>query len=181
MNKKAQLSIIEMIIIGFVIIILIGVFAYAYNLFYTALVSTDLVLAETGFNFTEASMNTVGQINEASLNNINLIGLMILFGMVIGMFINAYFNRNSRPQLFIIFDIVIIIVGYIIAVYLSNVYEMILTGSEFGTFLATNLESASQFILNLPLIIVITGVLIMIITYSGIPRSQKDQVFIGRN
>lgn len=174
------MSIIEMIILGFVFILLIGVFAYAYNLFYTNLIEKEIIIGT--FNFTNASMNTVGKINEASLNNLNLIGLMALFGMIIGLLINTYFNRERKPKLFIIFDIVIIIVAYVISVYVSNAYEMILLNTGvLGTFLQANLEGASQFLLKLPLISLITGVLIMIITYSGIPRSSSDGVFVGNN
>lgn len=172
-------SIIEMVVIGFGIIILIGVLGYGFNLFYTSLVEDEIIFSNTGFNFTDAAYDTVGQINQATLNNLNLIGIMILFGMIIGMLINAYFNRTKRPKFFIIADIVIIIVAYVISVYISNTYELILATDSIGSFITTYLEDASQFLLNLPIIVVVTGILTMILTYSGIPRSREEEIYVG--
>ena len=175
-NKRgiATIETIYFAVIVFLMIVIIGVFAYAFNLI-TGSVGQDVMVGAV--NLSNVTANTLGQINTAALDNLNLIGMMIIFGMILGLVINAYFTRNEYPKLFFVIDIIILIITYIVSVYISNAYETIITTAPFQTIFQSNLSSASTFLLNLPIYSVVVGIIIMIITYSNIPRSAKEDVF----
>ena len=177
-DKRGQATegLIDFVVGTFIIMIFIGIAVYTFNIITTSL-SIDTLAGNV--NLSSATADTIGQINTAILNKINLVGTMLLFGMVLALMINAFFTRHKYPKFFIIADILIILVVYIIAIYISNSYEIVIKLEPFSTFFLVNLEDPSRFLLNLPFISVILGVLIMIITYSGIPISRSEQIFIG--
>lgn len=176
-NKKglATIGIFEFIIVAFLILIVIGLFVYSFN-YISSTLNINQMIGKV--NMSEASSNTIGQINNAILNKINLIGIFLLFGMVIGLFVNAYFTRDEYPKIFIFIDIILLIMAYILAVYVSNSYETIINISPFDTIFKTNMAQPSYFLLHLPLISVIIGIIIMIITYSGIPFNREEIKFM---
>lgn len=177
-NKKAiaTFELFHFLIIGFVILLVVGLFVYMFNLVTTSL---DMDLMVGAVNLSQVTQSTIGQINTAILTKINTFGIFILFGMVLGMLINAYFTRDEYPSLFLIIDLMLIIFAYILSVYLSNSYEMIISTEPFRDIFVTNLSLSSKFLLNLPLISVVVGILIMIITYTKIPL-RKEEVMMGR-
>jgi|TARA_Y100000310_G_scaffold97876_1_gene95533 hypothetical protein len=178
-DKKGQgtSGLVEFMITCFMIIVTIGFFVYAFNLITTS-ISIDQLAGQV--NLSSATADTLGQINTAILDKINLIGVMILFGLVLAMMINAYFTRETVPKLFIVVDILLIILTYILSTYIANTYETIIALEPFSSFFLQNLEDPSRFLLNLPEMVVVVGVLIMIITYIGLPRTLREEVFIGR-
>lgn len=172
----ATADLFEFIVVGFIMIVVIGLFAYAFNLI-TDAVGQDVLVGQV--NLSNATDLTIGKINDAILDKLNLIGMMILFGMILGMVVNAYFNRSKYPKLFFVLDIIILILAYIISTYVSNAYEIIITTDPFQSIFQTNLSSASTFLLRLPIYSVIIGIIIMIISYSDIPRSVRDELYMA--
>jgi len=179
-NKRGIATIegIYFVVIIFILIVVLGIFAYAFNLI-TESIGQDIMVGAV--NLSDATGSTLGQINTAILDKLNLIGLMLIFGMILGMIINAYFTRNDYPKLFFVIDIIILIIVYVVSVYVSNSYEIIITTHPFQTIFQSNLASASTFLLNLPIYSMVIGIIIMIVTYSNIPRSLKEETFIGRS
>ncbi len=178
MNKKgmATLDMFEYMVGGIILIILIGVLAYAFNITTEAI---DLNVMAGQVNLSNVTKATLGQINDAGLDKLNLLGLFILFGMFIAMLVNAYFTRNDYPKIFIIFDVILIWFAYILAAQLSNTYETVIGIDQLNSIFVVNLSQASTFLLRLPIITTITGILIMIITYSNLPRSLREEAFVG--
>lgn len=179
-DKKgiATEGLFDFIVTGFLMIIVMGILMYVFNIFTTNL-SIDIMIGSV--NLSNATGQTLGQLNSAALSRLDTIGMFILMGMVLGMFINAYFTRHNYPKLFIIVDILLIWFAYILASYVSNSYETIIGLDPFSSTFTTVLSKASTFLLRLPIITTIVGVIIMIITYSGIPRSFKEEVFISQS
>ena len=85
------------------------------------------------------------------------------------------FNHGGEG-IFFIFEILILIFVYILATYISNAYETTLSAIPFSSIYTTNLNYATTFILKLPLIVTITGVIMMIIGYAGIPKTREEEV-----
>ena len=177
-NKRGQATegLIDFIVGAFSIMLVIGIFVYAFNLI-TVSISIDQLVGAV--NLSSASADTIGQINTAILDKINLVGIMLLFGMTMALMVNAYFTRHRYPRILIIGDVLILLISYIIAIYISNAYETLINLEPFSTFFLVNLEDPSRFLLQLPFITVIIGILIMIITYSGIPTTRSEEIFIG--
>ena len=176
MNRKAQATsnLFPLIIIGFLFVILIGTFLYSYNVITTSLLEANPDMGSV--NLTDATEKTMGQINTAMLNHANLVSIFFLFALVISTFLLAYVTRDSNPAIFFVVDILIIIFAYILAVYISNSYETVLAQLPFSTLFVTNLNYATSFLLALPKIVVITGVITMIISYSAIPKTKEEEV-----
>lgn len=168
----------EIIVVSFFIIVIIGLFAYCFN-YITTVLNIDQVVGNV--NLGNVTSATIGQINTAMLDKLDLIGMMILFGMVLAMLVNAYFTRENYPKLFIIIDLILIFIVYILAVYVSNAYELIIGTDQISSIFVNNMSGASKFILKLPLISVVVGILIMIITYSNIPKTREETIFVGRS
>lgn len=178
MNKKAQATamLFTLITISLVLVMVIAAFLFFFN-------SVDSALSGNQFagqvNMSEANENTIGKMNDAFLNSSDLIGIFFLFGVVLAIMINGFLTRNSTPKLFFMIDFIIIIFAYILAVYVSNAYESILTAIPFTNLIASNLNNTSRFVLFLPIITVVTGFIAMILTYAGIPRTRAEAEVAG--
>ncbi len=163
------------IILAFTIIVLLGTILYTYGIITTSLL--DPSIADVGqVNMTSATEDTIGRINTSMLSYANIISIFFLFAMVIAMFFLAYLTRDQNPAVFFIIDIIVIIFAYILAVYVSNSYETILGVLPFSSIFSANMSYATSFLLLLPRITVITGVITMIISYSAIPKTKEEEV-----
>lgn len=176
-NKKgiATANLFWFIIIAFIAVIILGTFLFCYNVITNSFLDSGLD-AVGQVNLTEATENTIGKINTSMLDHADVIAIFFLFGMVIAMFLVAYLTRDENPAIFFVLDILIIIFAYVLAVYITNSYETILKVLPFSSVFTTNLNYATSFLLLLPRITVIVGVIIMIISYSAIPKTKEEEV-----
>lgn len=177
-NKKglATAELFGFIIIVFALLVVIGLFTFYFNFITTTLQSGGQAGAVNLGNITGS---TLGQINTALVDKLNLIGIMIVGGMVLGMLINAYITRHQYPKILFIVDILIIFLAFVISTYISNLYETIIRTSQFQAFFTASFNTPSLFMLKLPIFVVVIGILILILSYSDIPKSLKEEQFIG--
>lgn len=176
-NKKGSIATANLflfIILAFVVVLLFGTFLYCYNAITTSLLTAPVEVGAV--NLTEATEKTMGQINTAMLKHANIVAIFFLFAMVLAMFLLAYLTRDENPSIFFVLDILIIIFAYILAVYISNSYETVLGSLPFSSIFTTNLNYATSFLLLLPKITLIVGVITMIIAYSAIPKTKEEEV-----
>lgn len=175
-NKKGQAlrDIFTFIALSLVFVLLTGSMLYVFGVVNNELTKTDI--AAGSVNFTNSSANTIGKLNTGFLNAADLIGILFLFGMVFAMVLNGYFQRNNVHRLLFMVDFIILILAYILAVYIANSWETILGTLPFADLIIENMNVTSRFLLLLPLITIITGALVMIATYMGLPRSQEEEV-----
>lgn len=162
------------IIMSFVFIIILGTFIYIFGVIDTSLSGGNIMAGQV--NFSNESANTIGKLNTGLINAGDLIGILFLFGMVIGMILSGYVNRNSTPAIFFIVDFLIMIFAYIMAVYISNSYETILGILPFADIFISNLGNSSRFLLLLPKITLVATAITLIVTYAGIPRTKEEEV-----
>lgn len=174
-DKKGQvlLELFTFITVGFAFILIVGIFLYFFGIVNTSL-SEDINAGAV--NLSNATANTFGQINTAFLTNADLIGIFFLLGTVMAIFLLSYFQRNSTIKVMIIFDIILMLFAYIIAIYISNSYEQILLVLPFADIFIENLNTSSRFMLLLPQITIVVAVIAMILAYSGIPRTSEEEV-----
>lgn len=132
-------------------------------------------------NLAETNANTFGKVNEMVVVNADWWGMSLIFGMVLGLFLSSYFLRGRFPRWGIILDIFVILMIFIVSLYISAVYQTLL--DEFAivgeTFLEDNAPATSMFMLNLPVFVVIIGVVMMILFHSAIPRRTEDRIQEG--
>jgi len=157
-----------------IFIIMLGSFVYVYGVVDTALTGGNIIAGAV--NLSNSSGATIGKLNTAFLNSADLIGVMFLFGMILAMLFAGYLTRDEVPTVFFLVDFFLIVLSYILATYLSNTYDTILVSLPFANIFVNNLSKSSIFLTSLPLITVVVGVLVMIITYAGIPKTRQEEV-----
>tara|TARA_R100001530_G_scaffold136355_2_gene116660 strand:+ start:597 stop:1136 length:540 start_codon:yes stop_codon:yes gene_type:complete len=178
MNKKGQTNVplFTLITVGFLFVIILGSFLYFFGIVDDSL-SGDIVAGQV--NVSNSSANTIGRINDSFLSSADLIGIFFLFGVIFSIIIAGFLTRNSTIKLMFMVDFLLLIFAYILAVYISNSYESLLTFLPFSDLIASNLNNTSRFILFLPVITVVTGFITMILTYAGIPRTREEAEVAG--
>lgn len=170
---SALANVFIFMIVMFVGVLFIGIWAYTHNIITTNLLAIGSL---NGLNYSQYVADTIGVMNTALFDQLNFWGLVILFGSVIAILINAYFTRDDYPRIFFLIDFIIMVFAWILASYLSNTYETIIALPEFTSTFTNNLAGASTFLLNLPVIITVVEVMAVIITYVGIPKGSSSNV-----
>ena len=175
-NKKglSTVNILLFLFFAFLIVIFLGLYVFVFNTITTNL-EIDQVFGQVNLkNVTEL---TLGQLNDGLLGSADLLGYTIIFGMILLMLVNAYFTRGKYNILFIIIDMVILVFAYILSVYLTDTYSTYINSTTLLNVYANYMPLSSKFILNLPHIVGIIGALIMILSYSNIPKKEGEPVF----
>ena len=153
--------------------IFLGVALFMFNQI-TDVLSIDVDVGQV--NLREITNSTLGKMNTAFINMVDTMGILLLFGMILLMLFNAYFIGSQYPRIFIVLDIFILIFAFITAIYLSQIYEIYINSTPYFEFYITDMPLTSKFILKLPWITSTVGVLIMILSYSGIRKDDKGDV-----
>jgi hypothetical protein len=176
-NKKglATIYLIFLLVFAFIFIIGFGLLVFGMNSINNEISTGDVMAGQV--NFTNASQLTFGKATTGLNNVANWLGVGILFAMFIGMMINAYMNRENNPKVFFIVDFIILFVAFILSLYISNLYAEIVGIDELSSTFSTYLPAAATFMLKLPLITIIAGILMMILSYSGIPITREEIEF----
>ena len=180
LNKKGQMTIMMTFLI-------VGLFIGLIFLLVIGLVSTKindaLNINETAgaVNIGEESAKHWGKFNEMVVVGADWWGMSIIFGMILGLFASSYVLRNRFPKWGLIFDIFIILFAFIVSLYVSTSYSLVLDAmAEIDeTFLEDHVTKTSMFMVNLPIFIVIIGVVMMILFHSSIPRKPEERIQEG--
>lgn len=175
MNKRGQVTIfllvgLLVVFLGVLILIVLGFFST--NL-YSAL---DKNISLGQVNLQEYNDLTIGKFNTMVVNNADFWGLALIFGMILGLFAGSYFTRNSYPKLGIILDIFVIVCAFLVSLYIKTAYSLVVTSlnSAGQSFAIDSLTGTNFFILHLPLLITIIGVIMMILFHSSMPPKPEE-------
>jgi len=159
LNKKAQYTdIFIFMIISLVLLFVSGIFIYL-----GVTVKNELNEAVIGIevgdtvNYTEVVDSTLGDLNSA-YSTLYWLSILIIVGMIISIFIGSYMV-TTRPIFFVPY-IFIVIIATIVAVGISNAYQLVL--SE-----ATELASTFQGFLGANFIMFYLPVWVVVISFVG--------------
>lgn len=165
-NKKGYITIgiIVIMILSLVLMMVIGVSVYVFDLVDQGFSDIEFELGNVSFNETYDSSLGLG-IATMKTTFPKIVSLGSLLGMVIVLILIGYFSPKIG-KLWIVFDFFVIIVTEIIAVVISSLFESFInTSPDLLTIFSTTLSGGATFILNLPITIPIVGGLIMLSTY----------------
>ncbi len=179
-NKRSQSTI-------FLSILILGVFLSAIVLLVLGLVVTNInealdIDVEIGqVNLAEENAVTFGKFNEMIVVSADWWGMSIIFGLVFGLFLSAYFVRGSFPKWAIILDLFLILFAFIISLYISAAYQTVIDAfaSVDETFLEDVIPNTSMFIINLPIFVPVIGAIMMILFHSSLPRRSEERIQEG--
>lgn len=177
MNNKGMSSIVAIFVLivgALAILILLGVILYGFNEIVDGLKVNDVMVGQV--NLTEATDSTIGALNSSMFQYADVFSIVIIMGMFLGMMIAGFIFRSRHPKILFAIDIILMVFAYILAVYLANSYETVLTSIPFSNIYIDNMPTGSALVLNLPLITVISGAITIILSYSSIPKSEEEQV-----
>jgi hypothetical protein len=171
----------------FMILMLVVLFFGAILLLVVGLATTEMNSAldqdiDLGqVNLREVNSNTFGKFNEMVVVNADWWGISLIFGMVFGLFLSSYVLRNRFPKWGMVLDIFIILFVFIISLYISSTYQTLLDSlaSADLTFLEDHVAKTSMFVVNLPVFVVIIGVIMMILFHSSIPKKTEEKIQEG--
>ena len=179
-NKKGQMTIMMTIMLVGLLFALIMLLAggIAVTKINDAL---DLDINAGQVNIKNETDRTWGKFADMYITHSDWWGISLIFGMVLGLFISAYFLRDRFPKWGIILDIFIIIVIFIVALYLSSSYSTLLDAlADAGeTYLEDSVAKTSNFMVNLHIYVVIIGVIMMILFHSSIPKRTEERIQQG--
>lgn len=171
----------------FMVIMLVALFFSTILLLVGGLVTTEINKAldidvDMGqVNLQEVNAATFGKFNEMVINNADWWGISLIFGMILGLFLSSYILRNRFPKWGMILDIFIIMFVFFVSLYISSTYKILLDSLAGAgiTFLEDYAVKTSMFVLNLPIFVVIIGVIMMILFHSSIPKKTEERIQQG--
>lgn len=167
------IMIIPAIFIVFFLIIIIGIGLYYVSIFDNSMSSINVKIGAVNFNDTYKM--TIKPIVTNAYNTFDTWGISLELGLIIVMCILAFSFRKEN-RLWIILDLFIIIIAEIIAILIQNSYNTFInSNADLFNIYSTNLTKSSIFLLRLPLIIPVTGALIMILTYATLNKKKKEE------
>lgn len=175
-NKRGQITFLVFLgLFAFAAIALVLFFVGTITLKFGSSLDQNINIGQVNLHTTYD--NTFGQFTTMVLNHADLWGVMFIFGMIIGLFLAAYFLRNTGSKVFMVVDIFILLASFVVSVYVRAIYSKTIIAFESAgqTFTSAYLPHTSFFVLNLPIFVAIIGVIAMILIYAGIP-AKADEV-----
>ncbi len=175
MDSKRGFSTIMLVFFiftAFFLIIILGSFFFGFQLFNDTASGINVTLGTQ--NFAEEYQKTVGRGFNAILSAIITSSVALLLGMVLMMLLVSYKFRSDNFIL-IPLDLFIVVAAFITAVYISTAFDSFINANSiFIDVFTINLQVASKFVLNLPIIVTITGALIMLVHYLPLKRREPN-------
>lgn len=160
----ATLSLVLIVIAGLVLVGILGVISYTFDIADDSLSQLEGQLGNISFSETYQDTLQKG-ILAGKTTMPQMISMGALLGMILAMMIVAY-NITRVGQLWFLLDIGILILVEIIAVVVRDSFTAFMNSSpEFLAIFSTTLSPASKFVLNGPIIFPIVWALIVIATY----------------
>lgn len=169
-------QVLGFVFFAFFIVVFLGVYAYALDIFNTQMLDLGAQIGFVGeVNFSQNYNDTLRAAVESQIDTADNVGIAVLLGMSIVMMIVGFKASHSK-RLWILMDLFIMLIAFIVSVYLSSTFELYInTDPNLFSIYSVNLDKSSTFILNLPIYVPIIGALIMILTYA-VPRKQLNPI-----
>ena len=163
-------------IVAFVIVLFCGVFIYISNQTHDQLqeiLPTIDILNDDGANATQTMEDTFGSAN-LSFDALYWISIFLIFGMIIAIFIGSYMV-TTKPIFFIPY-IFVVIIAVVVAVAMSNAYELLYNNATLNSTFA-GFVGSNWILAQLPIIIAIVGMAGGIIMF--VRMGKKEEQYYG--
>ena len=175
-NKKgAYADVFIFIIMAFVIVLFFGMMYFAFTKMNTVLTSVkfDIGTGSTATNFSNIVNSTWGEVYEG-YGQLKTMAYVLIFGMILTILVGAW--KIKSPPIFLIFYIIVSIGAIIVSVYISNMYQNLLSNSDFGSTLQS-FKGASYILLRLPIIASVVALFSGAISLIGMNYSRRETTY----
>jgi hypothetical protein len=176
-NKRGQITfmLIFFVIASLITMIVLGLSSWTFGIVDEQLRSMDFELGNISWNETYNETLGLG-LGAASTTSPQLISIGLLFGMILTMMFVGYY-AGAKDKMWILLDIGILIVVEILAgISVSSFYSIMNMTPELLDVYSNTLSAGSKFVINLPIIAPIVGVIIMIMTNIVNKIRRKEEV-----
>lgn len=161
------------IFVAFIFLLTLGIGVYVAVTADTAFNSINLTIAN--HTFTDVYDDTLGQGVNAFIDQADLWGMFLLFGMVILMVICGFIFNDNR-KLMLIVELAILIIVFIVAGVLQFSYNQVIQASpELLDVYSNSLTKSSTFMLSLPFIVPIVWMLMMWVVYGRFKKKDFEE------
>lgn len=171
MNKKGALTdLIVLCIVAFVLVVVSGLMYYAVVTTKAQLLAiAPTISAQTGTNMTLIVENSLNPVI-GSYDNLPWICVMIIVGNILSIIIFSALVRTNAAWFWAY--VLIVAISAIIAVSISNAYEVIANYPDFSSTF-DHFTVANALVLNLPIIVMVTGLIGATILFINIRWSEQ--------
>jgi hypothetical protein len=153
-NKGGALSIIIWMAGAFVIIFFLAGFVYFHNTFTNVMLSAGTNLNTNVVNLTQVTQQVIVPVNNA-MTSLTWISFVMIVTLAFAILIENFYIRE-HPILFFV-HVMVMILGVVGAIYVSNAYESLLnTGPLAGTL--QTFTASSYIVLYLPVWVAVIGI-----------------------
>jgi len=168
-NKEANYTnVFKFIIMSFIIVVFFGIMYYGFTQLNTVLTSVQFDIGET--NFTAIVSQTWGQVYDA-YSQLKTLAYVLIFGIT--MLTSSWLVK--RPPIFLVIWIIVSAVAVIVAVHISNAYQLLLNNVDFGATLQS-FAGGSYMLLYLPQISVVISLFSGLISLISLNKSRHESV-----
>jgi len=161
------------IIVAFIVAIIAVVFIFigatATDKLHEEMDNMDLV-GDGNNNVSVVIDNTMGKTSLA-YQTLRWTSILMFFGMIIGIFIGSYMVQ-TKPIFFIPY-IFLLIIAIVVSVGMANAYDTLMLDPTLASTFATT-GGINWFLLNLPIIVTIVGIVGAIIMFSRLGKGEEQ-------
>jgi hypothetical protein len=173
--EQSVLSIFTFMVVAFAAVVIFGGMIWTMGLLNSTFTSIGLLnevnAGQPGYtNMTIAAQSTFGQVND-SIQALRLVAITLIFTEALAFMVFMAFAKR-HPVLFIVY-IFIIVLAVIFAASISNAYYTLLQSDIFDGILVS-FTGANWFVLNLPIVVAVTGIMGGIFMFINIIRGSED-------
>jgi len=173
MNKKSQgsLSIIVWMVSAVIIIFFLAGFLYFSH---TLTITLNNINMQTNlFNFSDISQKTMGQV-DAGMNSLTWISFILIVTLAFSILIENFYIREHPVMFFV--HAIIVIVGIVGAIYVSNFYVGLLNSSNPLASTLMQFTASDYIVIYLPYwvaVIGIAGIVLLVINANRDPEFRR--------
>lgn len=178
-GQTSAFSLLNVIIIAFVAVLFFGGLIYVSgllnNVFHQVGLQNEANAGNAGYvNMTDAADKTFGQMNNG-IQSLRVVAICLIFAELLMAFIVGAFE-GRHPVLFFVYLMIVVLI-VIFSATVSNAYYSLLQSNVYDGLLVS-FTGANWILLNLPIVIAITGLLASIFLFINLVRGGTGQVGI---
>ena len=165
----------------FFMVMIMGLFVFSWDFGFSRLADLDVDAGQV--NVKEAADSTIGQINNSLITSIDVVLCIAFLGFVIGIFGVSYMFKENFKALILV-DIVLLVIAFFVSTYVSYTYSVFLTTPEdvepiYRSFFENRLSGITGILLNLPIFVLIIGMVSMVVSYVMASKKQASDLEQG--
>lgn len=153
-------------VIALLIIILSAGIVFLMSTLTNELIAVDLTIGNVSVS--ESAQKTVGMLN-LGLQGLRIIATLSIFALIVSIFVSNFLLK-VHPVFFFPY-ILVVVLGVVLAVPISNTYETLMNNQVFNGTLAS-FTAGTWMMLNLPMVVAIVGFFGAIFLFMNIIRDE---------